>query len=140
MNNHMSPRQLSFFILLLIFLVSFIQVGALTLAFNKLGLSMESAFMLLLISLVGSLINLPLFKIKASAHKEVIPFRPFGLLHPRPVPFLGFTVIALNVGGGLVPIAFSIYLIFHTQLAIVDLLMMVVMISVISFVISLSLI
>ncbi len=60
MRTPFAPLPLLLFIVLLALLVSFVQVGALTLAFDKLGLSAESGFLLLFVSLFGSVINLPL--------------------------------------------------------------------------------
>lgn len=60
-----SPLQLIIGIFVLGLLVSLIQVGALTIAFEKLGLSQNSAFLLLISSLLGSAINLPVTKVSA---------------------------------------------------------------------------
>ena len=46
------------FVFLVSFLIVFVQMGALTIAFGKLGLSQHSAFLLLFASLFGSAINL----------------------------------------------------------------------------------
>ena len=60
----MPPLRLFFFFLALTFLVALVQFGLVTIAFEKLGLSEESAYLLLLCTLVGSVINLPLFTLK----------------------------------------------------------------------------
>ena len=62
-----SPLRLLIFILALAFLIGFVQVGLISIAFDKLGLSPESAYLLLMCTLVGSLINLPLFSLKADS-------------------------------------------------------------------------
>jgi len=99
---------------LLVLLITFVQVGALTLAFDKLGLSPHSALILMAVSLLGSLINLPLFTMATeapSADTVPAPFR--GLLRQTMREFQGRTVVAINVGGCLVPVLFSLYLIAH---------------------------
>jgi uncharacterized membrane protein len=53
----MLPLRLLILILLLAFLLAFIQVGLLSVAFEKLGLSVDSGLMLLFSALCGSLIN-----------------------------------------------------------------------------------
>lgn len=113
-----SPFHLIAALLLLAFMVAFIQVGALTIAFDKLGLSPESGFALLLVSLLGSAINLPLFRMKANPPPPDTFMVPLAgrLLRIRPPPFTGSTVIAINVGGGLVPVFFSAYLFRHTPI------------------------
>lgn len=106
-----SGLYLLFFIFLVGFLVAFIQIGALTIAFEKLGLSQHSALLLLFSSLFGSVINLPMFSIKAEkADTGQVPRHLRGLLQQAMREFKGRTVIAVNVGGGLIPVSFSIYL------------------------------
>ena len=112
MRTPFAPLPLLLFIGLLVLLVSFVQVGALTLAFDKLGLSPESGFLLLFVSLFGSVINLPLFTVSAEAPPtEAVPVTLRGLLRHTVREFHGRTLIAINVGGGLIPVLFSLYLI-----------------------------
>lgn len=107
-----APRPLFLLLALLVTLVTFVQFGALSLAFDKLGLSAESGILLLFISLFGSTINLPLFTVSAEAPPtEAVPVALRGLLRHTAREFHGRTLIAINVGGGLIPVLFSIYLI-----------------------------
>ncbi len=111
------PPRLLLFILALLFLIAIVQVGIINIAFDKLGLSRESAYLLLLCTIVGSLINLPLFSLKADgAEPPGMPpeaaRRPFFKL----IPFTGKTMIVVNVGGAVVPVAFSFYLIAHNPM------------------------
>ena len=111
-----SPRLL-LFILALIFLASFVQVGLISIAFDKLGLSPESAYLLLLCTLIGSMFNLPLFSLKTdSAAQPRIPPELAGLPIFRLLSHTHKMILAVNVGGALVPVAFSLYLIFHNPL------------------------
>jgi len=103
-----------FFILLglLVLLITFVQVGALTLAFDKLGLSPHSALVLMAASLFGSLINLPLFTLDTEAPAADAVPAPFrSLLRQTMREFHGRTIVAVNLGGCLVPVLFSFYLI-----------------------------
>jgi uncharacterized membrane protein len=107
-----APLPLLLFIGLLVALVTFVQVGALTIAFDKLGLSPQSGFLLLFASLFGSVINLPLFTVSAEAPSpKTVPKPLRGLLRHMAREFHGYTLIALNVGGGLIPVLFSLYLV-----------------------------
>jgi len=130
---------LPFFLLvgLLVVLVAFVQIGALALVFDKLGLSPESALLLLLMSLMGSVINLPLFTIQAE-HRPALDLPPWsrGLLRHPQEEFRGLTRIAVNVGGCLVPVGFSLYLILHGHLPIVSLLIVTGAVSAISYLFS----
>jgi len=119
MRTPFAPLPLLLFIGLLVLLVSFVQVGALTLAFDKLGLSAESGFLLLFVSLFGSVINLPLFTVSAEAPlTETVPVALRGLLRHTAREFHGRTLIAINVGGGLIPVLFSLYLIGRGELSL----------------------
>lgn len=136
MQNHYSPAHLAVIAILMIMLVSFIQLGALSLAFYKLGLSADSALSLLFASLLGSIINLPLFRLPAEAPAEPPPTRLFGLLRPLQPPFLGTTLVAINAGGGLVPLGFSLYLMQHSTATLAEFAFIIFGVSLISYLIS----
>ena len=107
-----SPFYFLLFIFLLGFLLAFAQIGILTIAFDKLGLSAHSAMLLLFSSLLGSAVNLPLFSVKAERPPSPPPLPPQlqGLLRHTLRTFTGRTVIAVNVGGCLIPLTFTLYL------------------------------
>lgn len=112
----MRPPVSIIHLLILLFALSllmmFVYMGALSLAFEKLGLSKDAAFVLLFGSLMGSGLNIPLFTIEAEPPVEMPPRpSPWGPLQP-PL-FTGKTIIAVNVGGGIIPVAFSLYLLSH---------------------------
>lgn len=116
-----SPLPLFGFLFVLGFLAAVVQLGALTIAFDKLGLSPGSAWLLLLASLFGSAVNLPLFTIAAQPPSpDFVPLPLHGgggrLLRVPPRAFTGRTLIAVNVGGCLIPIGFSLYLLIHHPL------------------------
>ncbi len=111
-----------------------LQIGIFTLAFDKLGLSADSAMLLLFASLLGSTINLPLFRIKASAADGVtLTPRILRLLKVPLPPFEGYTTIALNVGGGLIPVIFSLYLLRHTEINGSDALLATALVASVSY-------
>ncbi|MEX0386703.1 DUF1614 domain-containing protein [Spiribacter onubensis] len=112
------PFQIIAAIFLFALLFVFIQIGVVTVAFDKLGLSHGSAMLLLVTSLLGSSINLPLFKVDAT--REPDPqwqqrMRWMAALHRSFDP--NKVLIAMNVGGGLIPIGFSVYLLNHNPLS-----------------------
>ncbi len=126
----MFPVRLLFLLFAVIFLATFIQFGVVSIAFEKLGLSQDSAYLLLLVTLAGSMINLPLFSVAAQAPETEAPSRLLGL--PQ-TPFLGRTLIAVNVGGALVPVAFSLYLLLHHPLAATTVTTAVTIVAAISY-------
>ena len=111
-----SPLYFALLLAALGLLAAFVQIGALTLAFEKLGLSADSAILLLSSSLIGSLINLPLFTVKSEGTPPPLPAPFRSLLRLPRMEFTGKTVIAVNVGGCLIPLAFSVYLLQHNPL------------------------
>ncbi|MFQ5470401.1 MAG: DUF1614 domain-containing protein [Gammaproteobacteria bacterium] len=111
------------------------QIGALTIAFDKLGLSPSSALLLLFGSLFGSAINLPLFKIKAERPPiTTIPQAIRGLLQKKMPTFNGKTLIAVNVGGCLMPLTFSIYLVSHNPIATHHVLLAIIIVAMICYI------
>jgi uncharacterized membrane protein len=69
--------------------------------------------LLLFASLAGSYVNIPLKRVRAQMPPLQMPPVRWGLLHPPQPAFSGETVIALNVGGALIPTAVSLYLMAH---------------------------
>lgn len=112
-----SPKRLLLFVLAFAFLVGIVQIGLISIAFDKLGLSPQSAYLLLMGTLAGSMVNVPLFTLRgdASTPPEIPPRPPWWPPIPMP-PYTGKTIVAVNVGGCLLPVAFSLYLIAHNPL------------------------
>jgi len=112
---HFLPFLLAFFvlyILLLGFLFFIIQIGAIGYAFGAVGISVEAVFLLLLLSLLGSAINIPVKRI--SNDVVVSPGSPVHFMGwrfriPRMVQ-QNETLIAVNVGGAVIPVLLSLYL------------------------------
>lgn len=129
-----SPLVLTALIFLLGLLLTLIQLGLISITLAKLGLSPGSAVTLLLISVSGSLVNLPLFKIDAEQPVDpvVLPSLLSLLRHNMPA-FTGQTTIAMNVGGCMVPIIFSLFLLLNNPLPILDVLLAITLVSATSY-------
>jgi uncharacterized membrane protein len=112
-----SPLRLLLFIIALTFLIVLVQIGMISIAFDKLGLSEDSAYLLLLCTLVGSLINLPLFSLKADSEFPLkIPVELMRMTFFKLPPVTDRITVTINVGGAVVPVAFSLYLIAQNPL------------------------
>ncbi len=112
--------HLVLFVLALSLLMVFVYVGVLSIAFEKLGLTRGAVFVLLFGSLIGSSINLPLFSIRSQAPPvEPLP-SPLEGWYGLPRPFTGRTLIAVNVGGALIPVGFSVYLFLHQPVTLLE--------------------
>jgi len=133
-----SPLPLLLFLVAIGLLLAIFQLGALTIAFDKLGLTPRSAFLLLFVSLFGSAINLPLFTMKAQSAPPppAVPPALRRLLRHQARAFHGTTLVAVNVGGCLIPAAFSIYLLTREPLPWAPVLFGIVMIAAVSRLIS----
>ncbi len=106
-----SPLHFFIILALTLWLVFAINLELIALTFAKLGLEPSSALLLLMSSLFGSAINLPLLSLPASAPPPQPVERVFrGLLRPPERVFTGRTLVAVNVGGCLVPLFFSFFL------------------------------
>lgn len=110
------PFSLTFLLLLifiLIFGLSSLFFGIIVSAFTKIGFSIEDALLILVLSLIGSGINIPLATLRSDAPVVRDTYvRVFGV--PYRVPFRRVirneTTIAVNVGGAVIPVLISAYL------------------------------
>ncbi len=116
------PMSLSmyliWFLLLLLFLPFFwiMFLGSITVAFVRLGIPPSVAVFLLFLSLLGSLINIPVAEVKGFGpviREREVSF--FGMKYYVPQIEMGETrtVIAVNFGGAIVPVSVAIYEIFR---------------------------
>jgi uncharacterized membrane protein len=94
-----------------VFLLVLLQVGALRYAYMRIGLSAGGAMLVLLGSLVGSYFNIPLAELpeRHIVSGQEVSF--FGMRYVVPVVVeWPETVVAVNVGGALIPGLVSLYL------------------------------
>ncbi len=136
MNPQKQNARLLVFILALVLLLVVVHVGIISITFSKLGLTRESAFVLLFCSLFGSLINIPLFTIKSKTTIKVRDTYIPGYLRPYLQHLSGRTLIAVNVGGCLIPLLFSIYLFSTQPLMLYEILPGILLVTLISYVYS----
>ena len=121
-----------FFFLLLLFPILFGQLLLASLA--KLHLNPEAALLLVFAIVFGALINIPLKRIARDDEVVVRPFAVFGLPHHFPQFRRRYreTVIAVNVGGCLVPVGLALYELIHLAAQGLLLLMAAAVASVVS--------
>lgn len=111
------PLLLVLFLLLLGLVIVLVEIRILSYAYRKIGVHPRYVFAVMLLSLIGSHINIPIHSIPVERHvapQEVWVFgRPY--LVPETIQ-PGKTVVAVNVGGALVPVLVSIYLFVHARM------------------------
>ncbi len=106
----MPINSLAMFLLIALFFVAMIQIEFFEIAFAKLGLTPEISVMILLGVLLGSGINLPVYIMEAKENKYLINLpgqRPLWELYKPAKP--GKIVIAVNVGGCIIPVGLCLY-------------------------------
>lgn len=106
-------------LLLAILLAALSQAGSVQSSLDKLGLSPLSAVALFALILFGRKFNLPIFAWRSD------PFSREAIIHPLPGHALRFlhvapekTFVAVNLGGAVIPLAFSLYLLMHAALPV----------------------
>lgn len=98
-------------------LLLLVEIEAVGVAFHKLGLSTTSAGLWIAVSIFGSFINIPLCSWRrGEPPRDYLPPPLQRLLRMPRHPAVGRTVLAVNVGGGVVPVASSAYLFRHAGL------------------------
>jgi len=132
MRQPAKPTQLIIFIVALLVLFVVIQIQLVKFAADKLGLSGTGMVMLLFVSLLGSAINMPLCKVRSAFDPANLPDFLKQLIDPAQF-VAGQTTIAINVGGAVIPICFSVFLIVQQQLSVLPVLLAIVIISAISY-------
>lgn len=105
----MSPLHIGLLGVVLLFLIAMLEVGIIESAYQKLGMSHRAVTLFLLLSIFGSYINIPIATISAPPvihHYDVYNLNYF----PSVLPTTGDTVIAVNLGGAVIPVFLSVYL------------------------------
>lgn len=123
----MSPFSLHYFPLALPFQLALAGLFALTVAVvavrfvsiasASLGIGMRPFFALMLLSLLGSYLNIPIAMLPAREITTLAEVSYFGMLYVIPVVHdWPATVVAVNFGGAVIPVALSAYLIAKNRL------------------------
>jgi uncharacterized membrane protein len=99
-----------FFFLVAFILLPFLMVGLMGQAFIKLGISPAMMFWLLIFILVGSMVNIPIYHMESRdlIKDQVVTY--FGMRFRAPRVDRHQTVLAINVGGAVIPVALCLYL------------------------------
>jgi uncharacterized membrane protein len=117
---HYFPLALPFLLVLFflfIFLIIMIEVGILGYAYQTIGIDRRHVFLLLLMCFWGSYVNIPIYQLPPEIVRSGGQVTFFGIPYiiPTVTQWPG-TVIAVNVGGAVIPTVLSIYLLFKNRL------------------------
>jgi uncharacterized membrane protein len=114
---HYLPLAPGFFAILVGFFLIVLILRSVRYAYESLGVSSNTAIFLLLATLIGSSFNIPIAELapeRAMSHHHV-DF--FGMRYAVPgISHWKGTVVAVNVGGAIIPTLMSIYLLIKREL------------------------
>jgi uncharacterized membrane protein len=117
--HYLPLTPLFFFALVAIFglLLAALQIGVLGYAYEKMGISGRWVYGLLLLSLLGSYINIPIAELRGGPTRVDQEFTMLGVRYVVPVvqeqPDM---ILAINVGGAIIPTILSIYLMWKNEI------------------------
>jgi uncharacterized membrane protein len=112
----LTPGLFSILVFLAIALIILIQLRILRYAYMRLGVGPGAALLLLFGSLIGSYFNIPITILPGAPVRsgEIIEF--YGMRYVVPLVVAPGTVLAVNVGGAVIPAIMSAYLVMRYQL------------------------
>src|SRR3974390_2812494 len=111
------PLAPSFFAILIGFVFIVLILRSVRYAYESLGVSSNAAIFLLFATLIGSIFNIPIAELPPErvVSDQVVDF--FGMRYVVPaVSDWNGTVVAVNVGGAVIPTLVSIYLLIKREL------------------------
>lgn len=101
-------------IALIILVIPLLFLGLVGAAFTRLGFSWIAALAVVLLMLLGSFVNIPLYRIKRDMVRVDNVGMPFaGAGNPFSSQPVWETVVSLNLGGAVIPVAVSLYLLYR---------------------------
>jgi uncharacterized membrane protein len=137
----MGPSGLHFFpltpifllvLFLLAILVVFVQIGILRYAYERIGIPRRYVFAVLMASLLGSYVNIPVAELPPERvlSDRIVSFYGIEYVVPRVEQWPG-TIVAVNVGGAVVPTLLSLYLLFKKRLFVPGLIAIVIVAAIV---------
>jgi len=106
-----APLFMFLLFLVLAVVVALVEFGVLTYAYDKIGIGRRYILVILLLSLLGSAVNIPIAELPSKQTVVERHVSYFGVSYAVPeVVKQGRTILAVNLGGALIPLALSVYL------------------------------
>ena len=119
-NIHFFPLTLPFilaFFFLIGIIIALIEIGIIQYAYVKMGVNRRHVFAVLILTLLGSYVNIPVAALPAERMISDQEISYFGMRYVVPVvEELPRTVVAVNVGGAVIPTLLSFYLIMKKRM------------------------
>ncbi|HXZ37316.1 MAG TPA: DUF1614 domain-containing protein [Thermodesulfobacteriota bacterium] len=114
--NPLTFLLMIFFLFIVLFFFLMVEVNVIALVFAKIGIPPRHIFASLFLILIGSFINIPIKKFpqETMINERSVSF--FGIRYRIPPAEKPETVLAVNLGGAVIPCLLSFYLFFKTGL------------------------
>jgi uncharacterized membrane protein len=130
---------LAVLVLVLVLVIGLILIGVIGTAFEDVGFSPTVTALILVATLAGSYINIPILELKATMpiiKEEFVSF--FGIVYRIPEVEYGetATTVAINFGGALIPTFVSFYLLWKMPSTILSALIDVAIVAVVTHVVA----
>ncbi|WP_448382933.1 DUF1614 domain-containing protein [Desulfosoma sp.] len=105
------------FVFLLFLVFGLVKFGLFAMAFARLGIPPEQLFSLLFLCIIGSMINIPVKRIRLEDEPPPLSLISFFGMRYRPPQWRRprEMVLAVNVGGAVIPTLISLYLLINAQ-------------------------
>jgi uncharacterized membrane protein len=105
------PLLVLLLVVFLVVLVVLVELRVLSYAYRKIGIRPRYVFLIMVLTLLGSGVNIPLYEIPAGRMPAPHTTWHYGVPYAVPEAMrAGVTVVAVNVGGALIPTLLSLYL------------------------------
>jgi uncharacterized membrane protein len=108
------PRMYLTILVVLLFIIAILFFfGFIGIAFNKIGLSSGVVIIILIGTLLGSLVNIPLFKMRSTipiVRTQEVNFSGLTFKIPTIKEGITYTTVSINLGGAIIPIIVSTYI------------------------------
>jgi uncharacterized membrane protein len=120
---------------ILLLAIGLIFLGAVSRAFQEVGFSPTTTALILVATFVGSLVNIPILKLQTTVpilKEEFVSF--FGMVYRIPQVEYGetTTMVAINLGGALIPTLVSFYLLWKLPSVILQALVGVAVVAIVT--------
>ncbi|MEB2285705.1 MAG: hypothetical protein B6D46_09100 [Polyangiaceae bacterium UTPRO1] len=109
------PFILALFLILIV-VAAFVEIGILSYAYERIGVSPRFVMLFLLLTLIGSAINVPIGEIHGRTAVGGRQVSVFGMRYVVPHVAWDHTILAVNLGGAVLPTLLSLYLLWKTGL------------------------
>ena len=129
--NPLSSLLMILLFSILSFFFFMVEWNVISLVFAKIGIPPRYIFSALFLTLVGSFLNIPIKRIPQETMTGERSVRFWGIRYRIPPAKKPETVLAINVGGAIIPSLLSVYLLFKTGLWVKGLAVTAIMIFVI---------